>query len=676
MVIYSGVEFSADFLGIPENNFRIALDQILSGDGQSIVYPDNWAFKAATGSGVNFTSVDFNNFFESGRLNFDGDSILAFKNGDNFNYDFSLEASTIFLSFERKRIENEILLSSIDGVNPFYSGFCLGVNHANRLYFRYWNGKENGCSTFVYPEILADKNLIYLSRSNDLINLGRYDINEFDFKFYSFNIPNNNFIESNEIYLGGYHTQKNPSFLDKNRADWAFNGAKNFSGVIDAFYFIFSFPIFYSDEIARGIFSSPSGQAGYMETFCFETGYFIDSGFFTTGITGYSDEPYSEYRTGITGYRNIYSGWSTYGFTGYYDLVVGMYYDNCARPHDIIESISGFGLITGFEIIKRPLTGVTVTTGFNRVDLTGSIFNSTGVWFTTNICDDRFIETGTEILYNIDYDYLKSLSFKEISIIDRSFGSGFYGSGIVLLPPQEDKELYYNTYYNSVEGTNIFYPEENLPSVSGIIAFGEKGVLIDSGGKEYSLNNNIFIDPNFDYTLTGATIYIKTGDTLSKYSDKIITDFYGEDSFLFLVDTGTKTYFDSGFVNKKYLIFNNSGELLSSGIDYIISGNGYFSYFKDVPSGKNLFLRKDINFDFNKIPFFVTNTNNTIDLSGFGFNSQGSQLYLDKIRKKINIDYYENAKHDLLSGSFFYETGLNSIYGSGVFANLFLEYSS
>jgi hypothetical protein len=453
MEIYTGIEYFADLLAIPEDNFRIATS-FYSGDGRSLVYPDHWSTKACTGSGLGINESNWSAFFPSGSINFwGGQQLVLFKNDDPNNKDLSLNGSSIFVSAERLGSEDTILLSSLGGQYPFFSGFCLGINQANKLYFKYWNSVERSPYTFIYNKIISDKNLFFLSREESTISMGRFNSNTMEFDIEQFDLFKNEFIESDDLYLGGYYSDFGP-ILAQDFPGWAFSGSCNFSGSVDKLYFIYDFPKFYLNDIGKSMFLNPSGVDGYSEINCYTTGNIVDSGYFTTGVTGIYPSGYTIQETAITGYRSLLSGWVEYGFTGYYSAVVGSYYDQCGDQYDITQTFPGSGFITGFDAIKLPLTGFIYRTGSIDISLTGQIWNPTGVWVTGEICDDVFIPTG-ETQFKIDYDYLRSISFKEISMIDRSLSNLASGDLRIYTEPNQFEELVFNKTASYVSN-NIF----------------------------------------------------------------------------------------------------------------------------------------------------------------------------------------------------------------------------
>ena len=131
MIKYTGIKNILEDLDININQVYAGYSFYNPNTFNNYVYPDSWATNSATG--ILNNNTNFYNFSGSG-----------FFNGSTYMYlsgkEFILNNSLIFLSYEKQRVGNEILLTSFTG-NSFnnYSGFTLGVNAANKLYFSYWN---------------------------------------------------------------------------------------------------------------------------------------------------------------------------------------------------------------------------------------------------------------------------------------------------------------------------------------------------------------------------------------------------------------------------------------------------------------------------------------------------------------------------------------------------------
>jgi hypothetical protein len=129
----SGIKFATDNLTIDYQDVHAAFSFRSNPTiNTNIVYPDPWATYSSSGI---LNTTGGNGFFNySGSGYFNGNTFFKLSNN------FSLENSTIFISYEKLRHGNEILLSSFTG-NAFnnFSGFYVGVNDANKKYLKYCN---------------------------------------------------------------------------------------------------------------------------------------------------------------------------------------------------------------------------------------------------------------------------------------------------------------------------------------------------------------------------------------------------------------------------------------------------------------------------------------------------------------------------------------------------------
>jgi|LakMenEpi06Jul12_1017403.scaffolds.fasta_scaffold00001_4 hypothetical protein len=651
--LYTGVEFAADFLGIPEQDFKAAFSFYSGEKSNSNIYPEPWATGSATGVLVN---NNWGKVFKSGAIDFDGDSsLMYFTNGYVPNRDFSLTNSTIFLSFQRNRSDDEILMSSIQGTNPFFSGFCLGVNAANKLYFKYWNTVDQ-VYTFTYEKILSNKNLILLNRTQSNIALGRFNNNTQEFDYEYFDIYKNNCIDSSTLYLGGYYSTGVLNLSQSQqiaRAPWAFAGSKNFSGRVDKFYNIFNMPMIYANQIARAMYSNFNGYAGYTEQICYTTGYISNSGSYTTGVTGSYFSGFTSGFTGVTGYNEYLSGYSYTGFTGFYSVTVGYYYDLCKISHPIIKTYPGSGLITEYKNIKEPLTGLIFITGGETIDLTGDIWNPESVYVTGTVCDDIFRVTG-DIVYDIDKDYLQSLSYSQISVLSPSLTGKYIKSGEFFAEDYSPTALIYNAnmpydaYSNKFLANNII---TGTVSGSGISVFTDKNShIISSGYSLYSIEYDNYISPNLDYSIFENYLYLNTGSKYSGISGIFYDNFTGstqtirKDSYTVGSILGRFTGIGSG-VSGGFLYRND--KKLTYGLDYFVNSLNGDVYLTANNSSPNTYYTCRLH------PKFTYKLFNSGSIgTESGFNNGTSMLFITGNRQRLNIDYCENSNFDLISGIF------------------------
>lgn len=457
----------------------------------NIIYPDPWA--SGSSSGI-LENIGGNGFFTySGTGYFNGNNYFKLSNN------YSLNNSIILLSYERLRSGNEILLSSVTGnsINN-YAGFNVGINDANKLYLKYWNNVE-GPFTFTYTGVLSDKNIVVVNRINSVITLGHFNNNTFEFSSQEFEIFQNNFINSSNLYVGG-----NP-----NSTSWDTNRPSNFSGYVDRLYIFDNTPFVYSDVLARGFFSEPTGFAGDLEEYCYVTGFLSGSGYSYSTVTGVLVSGFQSGITGITGYEEIISGYIYTGITGYSGQYLGTYIDNCGNNIDIVEQIALSGEIYNEIRTTVGLTGITYVTGFTEVELVGIDSGIENVFVTGLVCDSYFNNIG-DVLYAYDEDYLKSLSFKEINLLSTINPNTVAPTGNDIIEiyaePYQPKTLEYNvglTFDNLNE--NYFYIDKEFKQ-NEVLMFGNGQALIDNGYELIPSGYDIIRNPKFDYFITGTTV--------------------------------------------------------------------------------------------------------------------------------------------------------------------------
>ena len=517
------------------------------------VYPDPWA--SGSSSGI-LNTVGGNGFFTySGTGNFNGSNYFK------LNKNYSFNNSTTFLSYEKLRSGNEILLSSVTG-NSFnnYSGFNLGINDANKLYLKYWNNVE-GPFTFTYTGILSDKNILVINRNDSIVTLGHFNNNTFKFSSQEFEIFQNNFINSSNLFIGGA----------PNSPSWDSNNPSNFSGHMDRLYIFNNIPFIYADALARGLFSEPTGFAGDLEEYCYTTGFLSGSGFSYSTVTGVLVSGFQSGITGITGYQEIISGSSFTGITGYSGKYLGSYIDNCGNNIDIIEQVSLSGIISNEITITVPLIEIIFVTGFIDVPLVGFETGIQNVFVTGLVCDSYFNNIG-DVLYAYDEPYLSSLSYKEISLLTTVNPNKIEptGNDIIEIYAElyQPKTLEYNKNlaYDTLNENYFYIDREFKPNE--VLMFGNGQALIDNGYQLIPSGYEIIRSPNFDYFITGTTV--ETNKFFGA-KDYLFYDFFSGRSNFYprLRNVFGEIFYQSSNSGIDAFVFKN-GQKLISGIDYSV----------------------------------------------------------------------------------------------------------
>jgi hypothetical protein len=640
MNYYTGTSITLDILGSPKENLFTAFGFYSGNKNDNVIYPDRWSFPySASGRLI---SQNPNQFYSTGSGFFDGNTLIK------IDKPFNLNNFAVFLSFQRTRSDEEILFSSVTGNNfNNYSGYCVGINNANKLYFKYWNPVE-GPFTFTFSNVIANKNLIYIYKNNSSVTIGKYNNNYKIFEKESFNIFNNSFRSSDQLFLGGSFSRNLP---------WV--QSNNFIGYMDKFYIFEDLSLLYLNSIGSSLFSNPEWISEDPIVNCFTTGYSIFSGFSYTGITGVFPSGFVVNTTGITGYINTFSGFSYSGITGYQQNIIGFYVDNCGLQNNIYDTIPLTGLITGNVNILSGLTGLVSLTGSENINLTGMITGLTQTRITGLIC-----VTGQSFKYVIpdyykDNNYLASLSYNTVSFLKENLNTG---NNIieVFVENYINTELNYNVDLNT-NTIEKFYINQNLYNSGDIILYKNGQALGNTGGVTGISGYITTYNPNLDYFITGDKIYTKDFNS----SDFVFYDQISGDFSVFLVNGNN--FNKPGFISNKFFLFRN-GQKLISGRDYVETiPNTTFNLIGLSPTETgNYIMFKE--YDRNLI--YNSGSSGSLHLTT-KFNHGCSIVYLNGLKQKIYNNYIENSDFDLISGSFILKYGLQNILNTN--SNFFIN---
>jgi len=621
--MFTGMKYFIDLLGINYSNINTAFT-FLSGqniNSPNTVYSESWATGASSG-----TLNQVGNFFQnSGTGFFNGSTFLRLSN--SFTFDNN---STILFSYEKRRLGNEILMSSISGTSfNTFSGFCVGVNDANKLYFKYWNPVE-GPFTFIYSKVLSDKNLMIINRNTNNLSIGKLNSNNLDFDIEQFDIKNNSFRESDRLVLGGM----------PNNISWVGDNLLNFSGYFDDFYIFKNLPFEYRNYYVSGILCSPTGTTGIFETICYTTGYLYNSGFSYSGVTGYALTPYLITRTGITGYGTQVTGFSYSGVTGYANISLGFFNDACKNTFEIFSQQPLSGLINSFYTGVRSLTGLIISTGYNQIELTGLITGIEKKYFTGEKCDT--ISIGNSFpLFKYNSAFLNSLSFSEISLFSEvnaldDLVEIYYDTGV-------NSGIYNkNLNYDIINSNNNYSKQfnDNINTPSGILLYLNGQLIVNSGFVTTVDGYDNYIIPNLDYHNTGNFFYML--NNVSE-NDNVFYDYFaGNTEVIGITGWSSGTQLTNRNFNNAFVFLN--GEKLLSGIDY----SGQNTINLNLPSGNHFIFIKNIpNFQ------YLTGNTSTLKLSSNNLKDGFSQVYFNGIKQQLFSNYIENSIYDMISGNFY-----------------------
>jgi hypothetical protein len=626
---FTGVKYFVDTLGINVENVFAAFSFYSGNNFDNIVYPEKWATNSASG-------------LYTGPSSFYDYPGTGYFNGQNFfklNKNLNFDNTTIFLSYQKLRSQDEILLSSAQGNNfNNYSGFCLGVNNANKLYFKYWNPVE-GVFTFTYNKIIADKNLIILNRNGSVFSIGSYNTNSLQFEMEEFNIFQNSFANSNSLYVGG-----TPEI---NNVNWLFNSF-NFSGYIDKLYIFDNEDVLiYKNSLVSGLFINVTGAEGELIKDCYLTGTSINSGFLYSQITGTLISGFQSGSIGITGYTISGSGYSYSGITGYLDVYIGQRIDNCGVSYDIIEKQPLSGLITNTININVPLIGTILSTGYIEIPLSGLISGNVLIPQTGEVCNEIFNVTGN-VQYIVDENYLKSLSYNEITLFYPNTDNQNITE--VYLEPYKNETLIYNRnlLYDSLY-ENFFFIDKEYKQ-NEILLFANGQTLIDGGYKLIPSGYNIIRRPEIDYFLTGTTVET---EKFFITEDNLFYDYFSG-KFYWNKNTGRFINIPNNLGNN-YWVFQN-GQKLIKNKDFTTLGLSCELLNVNNPNEENYIIFREIPNNF----IYISGNSGYVRLSS-PFNHGCSQVYYNGVKQKINNNYIENANLDLIFNNYYEFSNLEEL---------------
>lgn len=160
----SGINFWYDLLGLRKDIFSIYYTfDALSGSSVPSVSGGNGLYSGTVGGatgafGLNSSSGIFNGF-----------DYVSVNNASNLNSN----NWSMFFVYERTGAATGTLFSSLTSPTA-NSGFEIGINNANKLYFFYNSGAP---SYYTFDQILANKNAVSITYSNPYLEFDWYNFN-------------------------------------------------------------------------------------------------------------------------------------------------------------------------------------------------------------------------------------------------------------------------------------------------------------------------------------------------------------------------------------------------------------------------------------------------------------------------------------------------------------------
>lgn len=347
-MIHSGFLYYYDLLGLDRDSLRLHYRF----DETSGVNIPNDAPNFPQMSGTLSSVGNFYN--KSGSGLFTGQT-LTIQNSTGLPSDFW---SHIFV-FERTGGGKGVIFDSLMQ-NDIVSGYLIGINDANKLYFESYD--QNGPMSKTSSIMLGKKNMVAVVRANNLLT------------FYCFDFNNDDILSENHSLNGTYVLPASKGVIGRNVSSPSYVQTGRFDGYIDEYVFL-----------QEGI--TPSTFRYLVSGLCSD--YIVSTG----DITLISGVEITGYATGITGVT---------GVTGFENQVTG-------------SGIDPFG--TGeYELFwgTVPLTGYIVS-GYGITALTGTVVRSvTGDPFTSVVLRSGYVRD-----FNLDeVSYIRQVDIDDISLLN------------------------------------------------------------------------------------------------------------------------------------------------------------------------------------------------------------------------------------------------------------------
>ena len=497
-----------------------------------------------------------------------------------------------------------MLVSTKDSYSGL-SGFNVGINASNRLFFEYPNSEGENI-IFTHFKEMGDHNVISVSKGLDKIELSYYDLSDNTHHHKGFNLSG--FVKSQDWYIGNFYDQGNPKDHNDTTVD---NGLlkdpryTGFSGWIDEF-------IFFNGAMSK----SSKGQvcSGHCYTDV-TSGVTSGSGVLSNKVTGVIVNP-----TGVTGF----------GQTGVaYDNFFRVY-PKCGPFVDVYIPSQLSGNLTG-ELISY-LTGAEMVTGVSIVNVPGEKvvnFNKVVNFAKKNICFTNLVSQES------DRFELYSSQPEE----NNSSNVATFKPGETII--NEDKRTILPGKYFLDTG----FSGENLSVYSD-------GLLVPA--KEYAAN----IDDH----------YVKFNDASFNHSNTISYHrTVGEEKYLsYSGDLPKVTITDSDYFDKDVYLRptgQTGATKLTSGVDYNLVGGTNLEIYTS-----NQFIKGIVSNSDNSGEFIFTSKRRGQDFqnqgSGVGFTQnsfpiQNEVVWINGVRQTREKYSLVNDKSLLLTNQFL--TGYNTV---------------
>lgn len=566
--------------------------------------------------------------------------------------------------------DREVVFSNLIGTAPNISGWEIGLNSANLMYFKTWDQEQP--KTLTFNDVPYGKNLWFVTHEDKNLTVAWFDPAERSIKKNSLTLFGN-LSNGGDWYIGSGESSSfssiDPSVSDAETASvklntFAFFDRKFFDGYLS----VIGTALKSQDVITTGVTTGSAFDISGVEETCVEvsgviySSWVLDHTDYVTGYTTGTEASYSsftglvvdgddyyEYESGNNGYITLTndSGATITGITGFtygYPVITGV----TAIPVYAFQEVSGvtdencsisylFSGETGYT------TGVSLSvSGYDASDLFPDTLSYLGPRY-----EDDFVEI---ITGNTSYSGdIQILNIKPI-VSESSYG--------------QTKTLFVNDADISLTSGDNFF----LNGLAQRIGTGSLITGVESGLQTVSLSlqREYAVFPN----------------TPREYACDLA--FTGNDEILNLwgvVDVGQP----SGALYRQSLVISNTGQYANSPFSEIApSGKQIFLNGQKIYEGENYlnsgdwFIPTGFVTTCTGIYFSIPDFDGAVNYTGFvsgdgNYDYNGSLFYpksvvsyINGVREGYSLLLEHSAKRDLITGFGVELTGLSSVFEGSI----------
>lgn len=635
-MLRSGINYYLNLLDLNEEALRIFYD--FSSSSDSVIYSVSNGKPEYSGI-VNNGAGFFGSISGSGLFNRDSGTYIEVQNSNS-----GLHSDNWTMVFSQKTNKNfgenigSVLFSSLEG-DAIKSGFLIGINDANKIYFESFSNL--GPQIRTSRNIIGEKNLFSVNLSPNTVSFNYFNFNNKLVESESYSVNSNFILESDNWFLGralNYYGNEPSGFNGYLDGFLYFNQSLSKSNLQRLFSGFYSHPFEIPAVTGAGPTGLVTGYENVLTGILSVTGFelipelFINSGqpvevFVNNALTGEITQTgaiieflqnlpqYCENKPDQEIFKWRFIDNSYIGITGYQSVFSGVIFPNVTSGFNYSSGALS-GLVSGYITIP------VINTGITTIELTGA---QSGV----SIDSGKIFEYGMDSVTFLG-NRGEGNDLQEIILFPNQHGLTDFN--LVASFDNAEQEFKLNQAFSTTGSTNIY--------LNGV--FQLQSGYTESGS---IYNPEIFISG--DYFLSG--LLVLTNQFFDK-NDYIVFDKNQnpEKTIELNFDGNTVNGFDS---NQKQIFLN--GQKIYSGIHYSASGDNF------IPQGFVTGIEGRI-FSMDEYTGQVSVTGNYDYYSG-KFPRNTSIYYLNGIRQDSRA-YIEHTSIDLITGLKVTQTGLANLF--------------